>query len=1050
MIRWIVGSSLKFRFLILMLAAAMVIVGIMQLRGMPVDVFPEFAPPRVEIQTEALGLSTTEVEALVTVPIEQALTGTPQLDVMRSKSVPGLSSVLLIFEPGTDLILARQVVQERLATAVATLPNVAAAPIILPPLSATSRVMKIGLSSETLSVIDMSELVRFKLRPHIMSVPGVANVAVWGERKRQFQVFVDPARLSEHGVSLDEVMQVTGDSLDVGLLTFSSGGGVIGTGGFIDTPNQRLEIRHVPPILSPEDLAHVTIKVVDGKVIRLGDVADIAESHPPLIGDGVINDGPGLLLIVEKFPWGNTLELTRGVEEELRKLQPGLPGLEIDTTIFRPATFIEMALGNLTTALLIGSILMIIMLGAFLYDWRVAIISVVAIPLSLLAAVLVLYWQGTTINTMILAGFAIALGDVVDDAIIDIENVVRRLREHRKQGGTKSTAAIILEASLEVRGAIVYATLIEVLAILPVFFLQGLSGSFFKPLALSYALALLVSMIVALTVTPALSLIMLSKAPLHERESPLAGWLQRSYDKVLARATRTPRPAYAILGAITLAGLIVWPFLGQSLLPAFKETDFLMHWVTTPSTSHPEMTRITIEASKELRAIPGVRNFGSHIGRAIAADEVVGINFTENWVSIDPKVDYDKTLASIQETVDGYPGLYRDVQTYLKERIKEVLTGSSNTLLVRIYGPDLTVLREKAEEVEEKLTGIEGLVDLHVELQVQQPQVQVKVDLAAAQQYGLKPGDVIRAASTFVNSVEVGDVFWEGKTYDVSIIGTPETRHSLTSLRELLIDTPNGGQVRLEEIAEVQVAPMPNIINHEGTYRRIDVGANVRGRDLGAVVQDVEARLQEIEFPLEYHPELLGEFAERQAAENRLRTFAIAAVLGIFLLLQASFGSWRLATIAFLTLPIALVGGVLAAFITGGTLSLGSLVGFLTVLGIVARNSIMLISHYQHLEQVEGQPFGPELVLRGARERVVPIMMTVFTTGLSLVPLVIAGNIPGHEIEHPMAVVILGGLITSTLLNLFVVPALYLRFGKAGSLSFFKLGSAQAQQQASA
>jgi Cu/Ag efflux pump CusA len=680
--------------------------------------------------------------------------------------------------------------------------------------------------------------------------------------------------------------------------------------------------------------------------------------------------------------------------------------------------------------MLIGAVLMVLMLVAFLYEWRVALISVVAMPLSLVAAGLVLYLRGATINTMILAGLVIALGDIVDDAIIDIENVVRRLRQHRKEGSGKSMATIILEASLEVRGAIVYATLIEVLAILPVFFMEGLSGAFFKPLATSYALALLASMVIALTVTPALGLILLRNAPLEGRESPLVPWLQHGYHAVLSRIIHKPRPVFIGVGVTVLAGLVVWPFLGHSLLPAFKERDFLMHWVTKPGTSRPEMYRITVEASRELRSIPGVRNFGAHIGRAIAADEVVGINFTENWVSVDPKADYDATVAKIQEVVDGYPGIYRDVQTYLKERIKEVLTGGHETIVVRIFGPELDLLRRKAEEVKQALAGIVGLVDLHVELQADVPQVEVKVDLAAAERHGLKPGDVRRAAATIISGIEVSDIHRDGKVYDVFVWSIPEARNSLTSIQELLIDAPRGGHVRLGDVADVRIRPTPNVIKREGVSRRIDVGANVSGRDLGSVVDDVEDRLEEVKFPLGYYPELLGEYAERQAAQKRLLGFSGVAAIGIFLLLQASFKNWRLAILSFLTLPSALVGGVLAAFAGGGMISLGSLVGFLTVLGIAARNGIMLIDHFQHLEQHEGEAFGSGLVLRGARERISPIMMTALTTGLALAPLVIAGNIPGNEIEHPLAVVVLGGLVTSTLLNLFVVPSLYLRFGK--------------------
>jgi CzcA family heavy metal efflux pump len=1032
MMRWVVGSSLKFRFLVVAVAAAMVLLGAGQLGQLPVDVFPEFAPPRVEIQTACVGLSASEVEALVTTPIEETLNGLPGLDALRSKSVEQLSSIELIFQRGTDLLEARQVVQERLATVVPTLPTWAAPPIIMQPLSATSRVMKIGLSSDTLSTIDLSMISYWKLRARLLRVPGVANVAIWGERLHMLQVQVDPERLKRHQVSLEEVMEVTADALDAGILRYSDGA-VIGTGGFIDTPNQRLGVRHVLPIATPDDLAKVTIEQRGGKALRLGDVADVTVDHQPLIGDAVINDGPGLMLIVEKLPWGNTLEVTRGVEAAIDEMRPGLPGMDVDTTIFRPATFVETAIHNLSRALLLGSLLVILILVLFLYNWRAAVISAVAIPLSLLAAGYVLYLREATINTMILAGLVISVGVVVDDAIIDVENIVRRLRQHRLATGDRSLAAtsqVVLSSSLEVRSAIVYATLIDVVAVTPVFFMEGLTGAFFRPLALSYALAVLASMVVALTVTPALSLLLLHRAPLERRQSPLVRWLQRGYAAVLGRVMRSPRPAMALVVVVILLGLGVLPALGQSLLPDFKERDFLMHWVTAPGTSHPEEVRITTEASKELRAIPGVRNFGAHIGQALAADEVVGIDFGENWISVDPKVDYDQTLERVQEVVEGYPGLRRDVQTYLKERIREVLTGGGEAIIVRLSGPDLQVLRDKAEEIRQAIAGVDGIVEDHVDLQKDIAQVDVQVDLAKARQHGIKPGDVRRAAATLMAGEEVGDIFRDGKAYDVQVWSKPEVRRSLSDIRELLLDTPGGGHVRLAEVADVAIKPTPNAIEREAGTRKIDVGANVRDRDLGAVIGEVEDRLDAVELPLGYSYELLGEFAERQAATQRLRGYAVAAGVGVLLLLVLAFRSWRLGLMAFLALPMALVGGLIGAWLGGGIISLGSLVGFFTVLGIVARNGIMLITHCQHLEREEGEPFGPALVLRGATERLSPILMTALATALALVPLAVAGDLPGHEIEYPMAVVILGGLVTATLLNLFIVPSLYLRFGR--------------------
>ncbi|UCD97985.1 MAG: efflux RND transporter permease subunit [Chloroflexota bacterium] len=1028
----IVATSLKYRYIVVFLGAVFMILGIGVIRNMPIDVFPEFAPPRVEIQTPSLGLSSAEVESLVTIPLEQVFAGTPGLDVMRSKSVNQLSSILLIFDQGTDLMEARQLVQERMAIATPQLPAWASPPFMLPPLSSTARTLKIGLSSEVYDLRELSMITYWKIRERLLRVPGVANVAIWGEQIDMLTVQVVPELMAAYNVSMDEVLQVTSDTLDVGLIEYSTGSEV-GAGGFLETPNQRMQIFQVLPVVEAKDLANVPINdrvKSDGTPIRLGDVAETVMDTWPMIGDAVVNDGPGLLLIVEKFPWANTVEVTRGLEEAMEEMRPGLEGIEFDTTIFRPATFVEVAMSNLVESLLIGGVLVILVLLIFLWDWRIALISATIIPLTMVITLLVLNAFGTTLNVMVLAGLVIAIGAVVDDAIVDVENIVRRLRQYRREGSDLPTATIVLDASVEVREAIVTASLIEMSALVPVFFMEGLSGAFFRPLAQAYIVATLVSPFIALTVTPALVLILLSNAPIRERISPIIPPLHRSYTAILSRSLKRPIFAYSSTVLLLVVGVVLYPLLGSELLPSFKERDFLMHWLTKPGTGRDEMVRISQEACQELMTIPGVRNCGSHIGQALLMDEVYGIYFGENWVSVDPAVDYDDTLNKIQETVDGYPGLYRDVQTYLKERIREVLTGSSHPIVIRIFGPDLDVLRAKADEVEERLSEIEGLSELHVELLVDIPQIQVEVDLEKAQQYGLKPGDVRRAAAYFVAGEEAGDIHVANRTYDVNVWSVPEARANYTDILELPIDTPSGTKVQLKEVADIAIRPVPNAIRHEGTSRRIDVEAEVHGVDLGSAVTAVESTLAEIEFPLEYHAELLGEFAESQAASQRLMYAGVAAVLVIFFLLRVSLGSFRLAFMSFLSLPLALVGGIMAAYFTSGLLSLGSLVGFLTILGVAARNGIMLISHYQHLEEYEGESFGYDLVLRGAKERISPIMMTALTAGLALVPLVWAGEIPGHEIEHPMAIVILGGLVTSTLVNLFIVPSLYLVFGR--------------------
>lgn len=1018
MMRWLVSTSLRQPVLVLALACALLVLGYRTLGHMPLDVFPEFAPPLVEIQTEAPGLSTEEVESLVTVPLENALNGTSWLKTIRSKSVLGLSSVVLIFKEGTDLMRARQMVQERLAVEAARLPAVAHPPVMLSPLSSTSRVMKIGLSSETLSQMDLTELARWTIRPRLMAVPGVANVAIWGQRDRQFQVLVEPERLRANGVTIDAVTKAARDAATVG------------GGGFVDTPNQRLAVRHLSPIVEADDLARTIVAWRNEAPLRLGDVADVKIGYPAPIGDAVINDGPGLLLIVEKQPWGNTLDVTHQVEAALEALRPGLKDVELDATIFRPATFIERSLDNLSHSMLIGCVLVVVVLVLFLYDWRTALISAVAIPLSLVTAALVLQWAGATMNTMVLAGLVIALGEVVDDAIIDVENIVRRLRLNRAAENPRAVFPVVFDASLEVRSAVVFASLIVMLVFLPVFFLEGLSGSFFRPLAFTYALAILASMLIAMTVTPAMCLLLLPGRVDRRHEAPLVRTLKAPYRRLLPTFIGRPKTVVAALLAGFAVTAVTVPFLGEEFMPKFQETDFLMHWVEKPGTSLDAMRRITQRASVELRQIDGVRNFGSHIGRAEVADEVVGPNFTELWISLDPNVDYPKTVAQIQEVVDGYPGLYRDLLTYLRERIKEVLTGTSASIVVRIFGSDMDVLRAKAREVETAMADVSGVTNLKVEPQILVPQLVVRLRPEAAEQFGLTPGDVRRAATTLVKSLKVGEVYDEQKVFDVAVWGKPQVRSDLAALREMEIETPTGAVVPLGDVADVYIAPAPNEIKREGASRRIDVMCNVEGRDLGSVARDIERRVRDVPFDRGYHPEFLGEYAARAESRNRLLGLGALAIAGIVVLLYTDFRSVRLVLLVMLTAPFALIGGVAGVWLGGGAISLGSLVGFVTVLGICVRNGIMLISHYRHLEESEGVPFGLTLVVRGAEERLAPILMTALTAALALVPLIVAGNRPGHEIEYPMAWVIVGGLFSSTLLNLLLTPALYLAFGK--------------------
>ncbi len=1043
---WLIRASLQFRVIVLMIALGLIVVGVRTMDSIPLDVFPEFAPPLVEIQTEAPGISTEDVESLISVPIENAVNGIPFVKAVRSKSVLGLSSVRLIFANGTDLLMARQLVQERITLVAAQLPLVARPPVILPPLSSLSRCMKIGLWSDTKNQMDMTVLTKWTIRPRLMSVSGVANVAVWGEKDPQLQVIADPDRLRANGVTLDALMQAVRDAT------------AVGAGGFVDTPNQRLALRHVPAVYTPEQLGEMvlafrgnsssaastnpsnagpvattnslrpgTVAGSGGSPIRIRDVADVVVDYAPPIGNAIINNQPGLLLIIEKQPWANTLDVTRGVEKAMEELKPAMGEVQFDTTIFRPATFIERSLANLSHSMLLGCVLVILVLLVFLYDWRCALISAMAIPLSLIAAIMVLYLRGGTVNTMVLAGLVIALGEVVDDAIIDVENIMRRLRLNAVAENPQSAFQVVLDASTEVRSAVVYATIIVVLAFLPVFFLEGLSGSFFRPLAASYILAILASLAVALTVTPAMSLLLLpATARMRHRDGPLVRVLKKWYRAFLHRLLNFRLLTLSGFAAVFVAIACTIPWLGEELMPNFRETDFLMHWVEKPGIGIDAMDRITTRASKELMAVPGVRNFGSHIGRATVADEVVGPNFTELWISIDDSQDYDETVAKVQSVVDGYPGLYRDLLTYLKERIKEVLTGTSAAIVVRIYGPDMDRLRSIAAEVSSQIKPIEGVTTLKIEPQVLVPQLSIEMRPEAASQFGLTPAMLMRNVSTLVNGTQVGEIYRDQGIFGVFVRGKDQAHRDPTAVQHLMIDTPSGAQVPLSSVASITIIPAPNEIKREGASRRLDVTCNVAGRDLGAVAKEIEAAVQKnVRFGTGYHPEFLGEYAEARASRQRLLLLSIAAILMITVILYVDFQSWKLVLLMLGMLPLAVLGGVLGVFASGGVLSLGSLVGFVTVIGISARNAIMLISHYRHLNEVENVPFGRELILRGAEERLAPILMTALTAALALAPLVYTGNLPGQEIEYPMAIVILCGLAAATIVNLFILPLLF-------------------------
>ncbi|MBL8685512.1 MAG: efflux RND transporter permease subunit [Myxococcales bacterium] len=1020
MLRAIVAAALRFRVLVAIASVAVMLLGVRAAQQSPLDVFPEFAPVLVEVQCEAPGLSSLDVEQLVTTPIEQNLAGTPFLASLRSKSVQGLSSVVVLFREGTDLLQARQLVQERVSR-VAGLPLGARPPVLLSPLSSLSRVLKIGVYSEQRSQMEITDVIRWIVRPRLMSIPGVANVAIWGQRDRALQVQVDPDRLRVNGLTVDDVTRAVRDATS------------IGGGGLVELPSQRISVQQPPAATSAESLSRTLVLRPGARTggVRLAAVATVVEEPPIAIGDGVINGRPGLLLIVEKQPWGNTLEVTRHVERALTELEPQLRGLRVERSIFRPATFVELAAKNLRDALALGCLFVVAVLLVFLRDRRAAMISAAAIPLSLAIAMIVLWARGATLNTLSLAGLTIALGEVVDDAIIDVENIERRLRDHATREGTKSRFAIVLDASLEVRSAVVYATLIVALVFLPVYFLPGLSGAFFRPLATTYVLAVAASLAVAVVVTPALSLLFLRTPAEQPRPSAAATLLERAYEPALRAALARPKAVVALAAAMAMAALPAARSLGEGFMPPFRERDFLMHWIAPPGTSLTELRRTVERVTTELRTIPGVRGVGSHLGRAEVADEVVGSNFAELWVSIAEDAPERETRTRIQQVVDGYPGIQRDVQTYLQERVKEVVSGAKGAIVLRIYGSDLDALQRHAAQIAASLRGVDGIANLSVEQQARVPQLELRTQPEALGLVGLTAGDVRTLAATLLQGQRVGQVIRDGRIIDVLVIGEARLRADPAALARVSIDAAG---TPLRAVGSLELSSSPNALVHEGTVRRIDVTCDARGRDLGAVARDVERVARAHALPSDMRVELLGEYAARAEARARLIALSLLSLLGVFVVLYVDFRSASAALIVFVSLPFALVGGVAGAWIGGGVLSLGSLVGFVSVLGITARNGIILVSHYRSNEPREGadrdrERTSVERIVRASRERLVPILMTAAATALGLAPIAMAGDRPGHEIEHPMALVILGGLASSTLLNLFAMPAIFLLFG---------------------
>ena len=1019
MVARLIRAALTHPPVVFVLAAALVAAGVWSAHQAPLDVFPEFAPPIVEVQTEAPGFAAEDVEALVTTPLERALGGMPGVAKLRSSSALGLSVVSAVFDYGTDPYRARQLVIEAVALAGGQLPR-GITPAVAPLSSVLSWVLAIGLRGDPdVSPLVLRDLAEWTIRPRLLSVPGVANVVIYGGGVRQIQVTTTPERLLAAGATLDDLAAAVG--------TADAAAG----SGFLDRPGQRLLTWFDGRVHGADDVARALLPGRDGGPVPVAAVADVADGPAVPIGDAIVNGDRGVLLMVSKQPQVNVVAITEGVEAALRAIVRVLPpGVRVDEALFRQASFVEHALGNLRRALLAGAVLVMIVLLLFLGHLRAALVSVVAIPLSLLAAVVVLGGVGATLNVMVLGGLAIAVGEVVDDAIIDVENAWRRLRA--APPGARALD-VILAASVEVRSAVVYATVMVALVFLPVFLLGGLEGALFRPLALAYVLATLASLVVALTVTPALCLVLLPGAIARHQEPPrrvLA--LRARYERALGRAL--DRPRRVLLGSVLalIVGVALVPLLRLEFLPEFHETNFVMHMTGAPGVGLGESTRVGAAAERALLGVPGIQSVAQFLGRAtLAEDHGFGAERSELLVRLRPEADAAEVTEALRERAAAIGGFTFDVKQFLNERIEETLEGAGAALIVRLRGPDLVALEQAATAVSQRLSGVPGAVDVHAEGALAAPGIRVRPRRDDLLRLGLSAAAVERAIRGALGGLPVGRVVEAGRQADVVLYVA--AADDPARLARLPITAAGSRVVALGSVADIDLGPLRADIAHEDGVRTVAVRLNVRGRSLEAVAHDVARAVAAAPLPAGVYAEVGGEYAAAAAARTRLLGLGALALLGIFVLLVVDFGSARLAGLTMVNVPLAFVGGLAAVLLgAGGRLSLGAIVGFVTVFGITIRNGIVLVAHFLHLERERGGALDRPALVAGAADRLAPILMTALTTGIALVPLLLLGGRAGGEIEQPMALVIVGGLVSSTWLNLFVVPLWYARRARSG------------------
>ena len=1018
----IIRFSLRFRGVIYSLAVLLSAYGLYTLMRAKLDVFPEFAPPMTIIQTEAPGLSSEQVETLVTLPIENTLGGTLGVRSMRSKSLQGLSVITLVFGARSNVFQVRQVVSERVNALATALPTGVQPPKLLPLTTATSVVLVVGLTSKTRSSMELRDAAQWIVRPQLLSQPGVADAIVFGGETRQLQIQLDPARLMRYGLSIPDVIAAARTST-----------GIRGA-GFVENVNQRITVNTDGQLTTPQALAGVVLRWSNGAGVRLGDVATVTYGNAPAVGASSVMGSPGVMIVLESQYGTDTLTVTSGLERTLAALKPVLArqGIDLRPDIFRPANFITEATGHLRTALLIGAVLVMAILFLFLFNFRTAVISAVAIPLSLLVALIVLYVFGVTLNTMTLGGLAIALGEVVDDAIIDVENIYRRLRENRALPEPLPALRVVLHASIEVRSAVVFATFIVILVFLPVLSLSGVAGKLFAPLGIAYILAVLASLGVALTLTPAMALALLTRRTLPPHEPRWLAWLKTQYIALLTTVEKHVRGVIVVVAILCLAAASILPFLRGNFIPELREGHYIVHMGLTPGSSLTESMRIGAQISSALMHIGGVRLVAQRAGRADAVVDPVGVHLSEFEVDLQPmSADAQrKTLQRIRMALAGFRGISTSVNTFLVERIDETISGVTAPVVINVFGDNLDVLDRKARDVAELIGTIRGAAGVHVESPPGIPELSVKLKPDQLSRWGFRPVEVLDAIQGAYQGTTVAQVYDGNRIYDVTVILTPAARADIGTLGTLILRNPDGLAVPLRQLADLAQVSGRYQITHDGGRRMQTVSINVGGRAVSDFVRQAQGRVnRDIVFPQGTYAVFSGEDAARSQSQRDLLTYGGMAGVGIALLLFLALKSGRAVALVMMNSPFALVGGVMSVAFMGGDLSLGSMVGFVTLFGISLRNSIMLISHYEHLVQVDGMPWGLNAATRGASERLIPILMTACVTALALLPLALTSGAAGNEIQGPMAIVILGGLATSTLLNLVVLPTLALRYG---------------------